>query len=218
MGSEKILFVIDIIGIVAFSLTGAIMAIRKGLDLFGVNIVAIMNSVGGGCIRDLMLGNTPPVMLTKTAYIAVTCICASTVFFIMYFHFGSSKTNNKEALEIYEIVIFIFDTLGLASFTMGGMLTAYNTLPEASGFIAVFMGVLTGIGGGIIRDITLGKLPEVFVKHIYALASMAGAIIASIMFKTMDATLSIVTGFFLIFVIRCLAAKFEWDLPVVKTN
>lgn len=208
------LTVIDIIGILSFAVSGAMVGIRKKLDMFGVNILAIVTSTAGGCLRDLMIGRIPPQMFRTPFYVFETIIIANIVFLIVYF---KVSLENKTAVHIYERTMFWFDTLGLASFTLDGIIICYEEIPQASFFLALFLGVLTGTGGGILRDMMVNEIPGMFVKHIYAVASIVGAAIVCALWNA-QRNIGLVCGFAVIVVIRFLAAKYRWNLPVADTG
>ena len=203
---EIFIFTLEIIGTVAFAVSGAMTAMKKNMDIFGVIILAETTAVGGGIIRDLMLGIHPPGTFRHPVYGIVAMFTAIILFFPFM---RRLLTKNR---RVYELVMLIMDSLGLGIFTVVGIQTAYNTSTKYNIFLLIFVGVITGVGGGVLRDIMAGDTPYIFVKHIYACASIAGAICCALVWKW-NSTAAILSGSVLTILIRFLAAKFRWSLP-----
>lgn len=209
------IFIMDIIGTIAFAVSGALIAISKEMDIFGVNILALTTATGGGIIRDLLIGEIPPIMFQNPIYVLIAVITANIVFLILYFN---KRKVSSTFIRFYETILFWFDTLGLAAFTVDGVSAGFNSGVKTSLFLVSFLGVLTGIGGGIMRDVMAREMPSVFVKKVYACASIAGAVAVGILWKKAGPDQAMLIGFVLIIVIRCLAAHFRWDLPRIRQN
>lgn len=206
------IMIMDIIGTIAFAISGAMVAIHKQMDIFGVNILAITTATGGGVIRDLIIGQNPPVMFSNPTYVFVAIVTANVVFLVVYF---SRKYSKKEEhmLAFYEIVLFWCDTLGLAAFSVDGVNAGVSAGYERNLFLLVFLGVVTGVGGGVIRDMMANEMPYIFVKHIYASASLVGALLAAVLWSTAGQNGSMLCGFVVVLVIRALARHYKWNLP-----
>lgn len=191
--------ILEIIGTIAFSVSGAVVGIKKKMDILGVVTLGIITAVGGGILRDIIIGVVPPTAFRNPAYTLI----AIAVAVLAFFPFVSRKINLDHFIWI------LADSIGLGAFTMIGVSsgTAFNNL-----FLEVFLGVLTGVGGGVIRDICSGDIPMIFVKHFYACPCIIGAIICAIL-NRYDPDLAIVVGFAVILILRLLAAKFKWHLP-----
>ena len=167
------LMILDIIGVISFTISGALVAVRKKMDYLGVCILGIVTAVGGGATRDIIIGSNPPVMFRDPLYVSIAFAVANIVFFFLYFHLnGRSKPLVNHIFEKY---LFWFDTVGLASFTANGVMVG-KTMTDGGIFLCAFLGVLTGVGGGILRDLLANEVPAIFVKHVYAMASIVGAI------------------------------------------
>lgn len=194
-----ITYILEIIGTIAFSVSGAVVGIKKKMDILGVVTLGIITAVGGGILRDIIIGVVPPTAFRNPAYTLI----AIAVAVLAFFPFVSRKINLDHFIWI------LADSIGLGAFTMIGVSsgTAFNNL-----FLEVFLGVLTGVGGGVIRDICSGDIPMIFVKHFYACPCIIGAIICAIL-NRYDPDLAIVVGFAVILILRLLAAKFKWHLP-----
>ncbi len=200
------IFVIEIIGTIAFSVSGAMTGLKKNMDIFGVMILGVITAVGGGVTRDLLLGITPPGTFASPVYAIVATVTAVVMFL------PAVRRLLMKNRHIYDIVMLVMDSLGLGIFTVIGIQTAYRTSAHYGAFLIVFVGVITGVGGGVLRDVLAGEKPYIFVKHIYACASIAGAVVCVILWR-FNSTAAIISGAVVVFVIRMLAAHFRWSLP-----
>ncbi len=214
MTAENIFFAIEIIGTIAFAITGVITSLEKKFDVFGALVLGTMTAVGGGIVRDLILGYTPPMAFRKPVYALTALITSLAVFVIAYF-FGRRI---KKHFEIYSQVINIFDSIGLAVFVIGGINSAISCGFGENMFLSVFVATLTGVGGGVMRDIMAGRVPTILHKRVYALAAIIGAIIYYVLYfyGICPATLAVIIGAGSVLIIRILATIFRWNLPTVK--
>ena len=205
-------FLLEMIGTVAFAFAGALVAIDNELDLFGINIMAIMTACGGGMTRDIILGNTPPMMFRNPVYVATAVVTAFLTFFV-YSKFARSRVKDK-ILDIVNVL----DAIGLAIFTTVAMDLAMS-LGHESGFLICAVGVITAVGGGLLRDIMCNVKPAVLTKDIYATASMAGAVTYFFLLKTsIPAVASTIIALVLIFCLRMWAIVHNINLPVVEKD
>lgn len=211
---DKYIFIIEIIGTIAFASSGAMVGIKKQMDLLGVCVLGMTTAVGGGMIRDLILGVNPPVMFQNPTY-ALLAIAFSVLMFCSMYFFQNRLAHSK-AYEIYDKLMMIFDSLGLGLFTVVGVTAAINIGYETTGFLQIFVGVLTGVGGGVLRDIMAGNTPYIFVKHVYASASILGAIVCVMLESRFGELTAMLVGAAVVFVIRILAAHYKWNLPRIK--
>ena len=161
-------------------------------------------------MRDVILGNTPPTMFEKPVYAAVAAVTSLVVFF----PFVRRLFDRNQYM--YDHIIRVMDSLGLAIFTVMGIGAAKGVLEEHNLFLLVFVGVITGVGGGLIRDIMAGDTPYIFVKHVYASASIVGALACALLWEPLGTVASMFIGAILVFVIRMLAAHYKWSLPHAK--
>lgn len=196
---ELLFFILEIIGTIAFSISGALTAIRKKMDIFGVVILGMTTAVAGGIIRDLILGITPPTAFVEPVYALVAIFVAAIIFIPVI----------RKALNKLENVLLVMDSIGLAIFTVIGVRAGigFNNL-----FLSVFVGTVTGVGGGVLRDLFAGNRPYIFVKHFYACASIIGSIICALLWSTSE-LIAMISGIASIFILRILAAIFKWSLP-----
>lgn len=207
------IFIMDIIGTIAFAVSGAMVAIQKKMDIFGVNILAVTTATGGGMIRDLLIGRTPPLMFSNPYYVFIAVLTANMIFVILYF---SKKRVSRSSAVIYEKLLFWCDTLGLAAFSVDGVAVGKETDYADHLFLLVFLGTVTGVGGGVIRDIMANEMPYVFVKHIYACASLLGALTAACLWEICGQNAAMFIGFGVTILIRALAAHYRWNLPRIS--
>ena len=211
---EKYIFIIEIIGTIAFASSGAMVGIKKQMDLLGVCVLGMTTAVGGGMIRDLILGVNPPVMFQNPTY-ALIAIAFSVLIFCGLYFFQNKLTHSK-VQGVYDKLMMIFDSLGLGLFTVVGVTTAINIGYETTAFLQIFVGVLTGVGGGVLRDIMAGNTPYIFVKHVYASASIIGAMVCVLVEPWLGDLTAMLIGATVVFVIRILAAHYKWNLPRIK--
>lgn len=199
--------IMEIIGIVAFAASGALTGLKKNMDLLGVAVLGLITSVGGGFIRDLTLGITPPGVLRDPTY-ALIALAVSVLLFIPAMH----KLLTRRA-AFYDKVLLVMDAIGLGLFSTVGIQIAKSQNADYSVFLYVFVGVITGVGGGILRDMMSGSTPFIFVKHIYASASIVGSSACTLLWPLTGSFAAMLTGSAIIIVIRLLSAHFKWNLP-----
>ena len=201
-----------IIGTVSFAISGAMKAIKHGMDLFGVVVLGVITAVGGGVLRDVVIGNVPPAVFTKPRDAVIAVAAALISFLIVYF---AKKKLSERGSKIEEWALFVTDTLGLGVFTVIGVQTAM-AIGQRSVVLLVFVGIITGAGGGVLRDICAGTVPAIFVKHIYALASIMGALVFVLTESIITHEGAFIAGFITVVIIRTLAALFKWNLPKIE--
>ncbi len=212
MNTELFISVIEIIGIISFASSGAMVGIHKKMDAFGVIVMAITTSVGGGVIRDLILGITPPGTFKDPVYVEVAIGTSVVLFIVLYL---KKQILYSRAMMYYERLMTVIDAVGLGTFTVIGVQTAYDAGYETEMFLLVFVGVVTGVGGGVLRDMMAKNIPFIFVKHIYACASLAGAIICAEMIRYHRVG-AMILGAVTVCCIRLLAARYRWNMPRVE--
>ncbi len=204
---QTLLLVFELLGTAAFAVSGALIAISKKMDIFGVVILGLITAVGGGVIRDLVLGNTPPETFKNPIY-GIVAIAVSIIVFIPFFRKKLDK--NQRA---FDLILLIMDSLGLAVFTVVGIETAAFHLDSFNVYLLLFVGVITGVGGGVMRDTLSGNTPYIFVKHFYATASLIGSAVTIALWNVLGVVYSMIIGASVVFLLRLCAAKFHWRLP-----
>lgn len=212
---NEILKAFEIIGTIAFSVSGGLMAIGAGLDLFGVMFVSCITAFGGGIVRDLLLGLNPPAVFHNFPIFMIAFLTSFIVFIVAYIkrsHFSSFKTK-------VEYINNFFDAIGLAAFTVIGSEVGYINGFSENGFIIIVIGMLTGIGGGIFRDILIDTAPFVFKKHVYAVAAICGSFLYYILRKYVgNVSLASVFAMVSVILLRLLATHFRWRLPKIDIH
>ena len=212
--SEIILLVLEIVGTVAFAVSGAFAAIKAKLDIFGVLFIGCITAVGGGITRDLLIDKTPPAIFGDNLYmLGIAAVSALVVFVAAYL----ARKKFLTAYEHVEPIQNVFDAFGLAAFSVTGTAVAFDAGFGGNPVLAILLGMLTGVGGGIFRDVLTSTTPYIFKKHVYALASIGGAGVYYLMRLLMQTTLiPSLVAMVLVVAVRLLAAKYRWSLPKVK--
>lgn len=205
--------IFEMIGTIAFAVSGSFKAVKNRMDLFGVVSLGVITATAGGVMRDMIAGTFPPAAFVHPVYAATAAVTSLIVFLYCYIRY-SRGTNLS--VEKYRIILLVGDAIGLGIFTTMGMYTVMEKYSMSNGFLIVFSGVVTGVGGGVLRDMMIHELPEIFRKDIYALASIAGGIISLVLFQIGDSTGAIYGGSLMIIIIRLLAAHYQWSLPKIR--
>lgn len=214
--TDLLIYIIEIIGTIAFASSGALLAIDKNMDIFGVNILGITTSVGGGIIRDVILGNVPPNVFRNSSYVFVACAVSTTIFIIVYIKRRVQITVLDKVKPFYDGAMLWMDAIGLGIFTVVGINTAVNNGYKDNYFLLIFVGMVTGIGGGMLRDVMALRMPYVFVKHIYACASLTGALVYIAMIPHMPIITAMTVASIVVVIIRVAAAHYKWNLPKIE--
>lgn len=201
---NNIWFILEFLGTFAFAISGIRHAAAKQFDWFGGFVCAIAVAIGGGTIRDVLLGVTP---FWMTDPIYIICTFLAQIFMILFGRFMKRLDN----------AWFVFDAIGLGLFTVAGM---EKTLEMGHPFwVAIIMGTITGSAGGVIRDVLVNQVPVIFRKEIYAMASVLGGFLCWLMLQLgVDAAISAITSFVVIVAIRFLAVRYHISLPTFKES
>lgn len=207
-----LIFCMELAGTIAFAASGAMVGIHCGMDIFGVCVLGVVTAVGGGMTRDIMIGNVPGA-LTEPVYVTAAVVTALLVFAILYYR--------KNALQgrfgvVYNGIMLVMDSVGLGIFTVMGVMTGINEGYMENTFLLTVLGTLTGVGGGLLRDMMAGQPPYIFVKHVYACASVVGAVSCVWIYRIFGQLPAMITASLLIIVIRFLAAHYRWNLPRIR--
>lgn len=198
---------LEMIGTVAFAASGALTAMRKKMDLLGVIVLGVVTAVGGGIIRDILLGITPPLAFRNPLAVLVA-IAVSVILFIPWV-----RHHLMHNQRLFDTALLIMDSVGLGIFSVMGIWNALDFSPERSTFLLVFVGVMTGVGGGVLRDILAGNTPYIFVKHVYACASLLGATVCALLWHVVPSYVAMLAGMLSVLILRLLSAYFRWNLP-----
>ena len=210
MYAHDLIFIAELIGIIAFAVSGVLVAIEHGLDAFGAVVLGTTTAVGGGMVRDITVGNTPPLVFTNPIYALLAVIVSLAVFFCAYFLGNRINLRSPHLMR----VVNVFDAIGLAIFVTVGVDAALAGEMGDNPFLAIFLGTVTGVGGGVIRDLFAATVPAIFRKHIYASAAILGAAIYYFSAKAgAPILLSLLATVAAVVIIRMLAAHYRWNLP-----
>lgn len=205
-----IIFTMEMIGTVAFAASGAMVGVGRRMDVFGVCVLGVITSVGGGMIRDVVLGIIPPGVFQKPVYALVATITSCLVFLVLYLKRHLLEGRFK---EIYDRIMLIMDTIGLGIFTVVGVNTGIQQGYLHNTFLLVFVGTITGVGGGLLRDMMAGVPPYIFVRHVYACASIVGAWACALISQHFGTVEAMVISAAVVMMIRYFAAHYHWNLP-----
>lgn len=204
-----VLTVIEYIGVVSFAISGALMAIDKENDFVGVVFLAIITTFGGGMLRDIFIGNTPPVFFTLYP-LALTCVVTATVTFVLAAIFKRQYVRNESFINA---VNNYFDALGLGVFVISGARLCID-LGIENPLLIIVMGMLSGTGGSMTRDIIMNELPALLRKRIYLIAALAGASLYYLLYACGVAEIvSVTVSVILIVAIRVLATVLKLNVP-----
>ena len=212
MSVELIWMIIEHLGVVAFAISGAIVAINREMDIFGVVFISFITSFGGGIMRDIILNRGVPAFFTK-AYMSLIIVCFISSLLVFFFAMiFKHKFVKKEAF--LDTVNNYIDAFGIGAFTVSGAKIAINA-GHINPFVPILMGMIACIGGGMLRDIMLNDVPFVLRKRIYALATIAGAGIYYVIWRFAPSyeALAMIVGALTTILIRVLATVFKWDMP-----
>lgn len=210
---DIILNIVEYIGVISFAISGTAIAINKKTDSVGALFFALLTCFGGGMIRDIALGIVPKV-LTDTSYyfLALTCIIVSFICFTLAF---IPKTADFISKHSHDFVIEFTDAIGLSVFCVFGV-DAAITLGHTNPILLIFCGCITGVGGGMLRDICSAEIPFIFRKHIYLIPTLCGSVFYTLTYKHIDNLASLLISIGIIIAFRVLAIIFKWNLPIPK--
>jgi uncharacterized membrane protein YeiH len=194
------LFIIDVLGTFSFAISGAFLAMQKKLDPFGVLVISFVTAIGGGTLRDILIGNLPVGWLrNETATVVIFSSAIAAMFFSRF-------------LKQFNTTLFLFDALGLGLFTIIGIELGIEK--EFSTGICIALGTITACFGGVIRDVLLNVVPLLFRKEIYAMACIAGGLIYFLLRQTtLDENVAKIVCILIIFTIRVIAFRYQLSLP-----
>lgn len=194
------IYSIDILGTIAFAISGVLVAFNKRMDLFGILIIAFVTAVGGGTLRDLLIGDTPVSWMTNITYTYV--VLASAICAIIF----------RSKINYLRTSLFLFDTIGIGLYTLVGIEKGIQA--DLHPIICIALGTMTASFGGVLRDILCNEIPVIFRKEIYATACIAGGVVYFLLIKFLiDSNVVFIISGITVIVIRLLAVKFKIGLP-----
>ncbi|NLM56140.1 MAG: trimeric intracellular cation channel family protein [Clostridiales bacterium] len=210
--TEIIRFTTDMSGAVACAMSGSLVAIDHGLDLFGVVFVGCVTATGGGIMRDIFLGRLPPRVFTNYIYMSVA-LATSLIVFVVAYVMRESYKNTRERVDR---INNFFDALGLGAFSAGGVEAAISSGYVENWALCILLGMVTGVGGGMLRDIMTNETPYVLRKRIYAIASLAGSTVYyHLHIFHVGAAITTISSIVIVVFIRMAATAFKWNMPRV---
>jgi uncharacterized membrane protein YeiH len=196
----SIISILDMIGTAAFAASGAWVGVRKHMDLFGVLVLGLVTAVGGGTLRDLLLGNLPPSSLVNETHLYLSILVSLVVFF------------SRHNFKIVEKPLLYFDAIGLGTFVVIGTTIALDF--QMGWLVAVLMGMITGTVGGVIRDVLANQVPLILRHEIYASACIAGGtLLVFLEHAGMTRPIAALLSASLVITVRLLAIRYDWALP-----
>ncbi|MDF0596509.1 trimeric intracellular cation channel family protein [Psychromarinibacter halotolerans] len=200
MTATLLIATLDVLGTFAFGLSGALVAVRRKLDLFGIVVLAVATGVAGGMVRDILLGDTPPAALRTLTPLGVAAGAGLCVFFL------------GPVINRLRRPVMVLDALGLGVFCVAGCHKALEFGLAIPG--AVLLGVMTAVGGGMLRDMLAAEVPRVLHEEVYALAALAGALTYAVALRSgMPAIPATVVAALLAVALRLASVRFGWRLP-----
>ena len=199
--------VFEILGTVAFAFSGATVGLARGMDVFGIALLSVVTAVGGGILRDVLAGIFPPFALRGPDGIVLALVTAAAVC-IGFRYFRGPRRGRKLVLFAYRVS----DTAGLAAFTVTGVITAIHSYPGYRYVLPVLLGLITAVGGGILRDVLAQKVPVVLYEDVYAMASVLGGIVICVLYPLTGIVYASWGGFGAVLLLRICAIILGWRL------
>ena len=208
---QLIITIIETVGTIAFAISGVLTAMERRLDLFGAFVLAGTTAVGGGIIRDLILGRTPPLAFSDPYYVTIAFLTACILLLIVRLLLGKAAEGRRFN---FLKVLNVCDAMGLGIFSVLGADAAAQCGLESNLFLTVFVGVVTGVGGGVLRDLLAGRAPVIMRRDLYALCSIAGPLLFCWLRNLIPLTTAMLVcaGFICIF--RLIMIKRKATLPL----
>lgn len=201
--AKKMFYTLEMLGTIAFAFSGALAGFNKRMDIFGVFVVAFVTAMGGGMLRDVLIGNTPVVWMRDLTYLVV--VTFGTVVALVF----------RKKLIYLRLSLFLFDAIGLGIFTIIGI--EKGIAAGLHPVICITLGTMTACFGGVVRDILCNDIPVIFRKEIYATICIVGGIIFFILKQTdLSDSLIYLTTSLLIILLRLIVVKYKWSLPRVN--
>lgn len=200
-------FIFEILGTVAFAVSGAAVGLAKKMDIFGIAVLSVATAVGGGMIRDVMAGIVPPFALRSSMGIMLSLVTAAIISMgaKKYFHPFRRK-------KMMRVIYQMSDSLGLAAFAVTGALTAIESYPGYKYILPVMLSLITAVGGGILRDLLAQRVPVVLYADIYAVAAVLGGVVICVLRPVTGVETASWAGFFSVLFLRICAVRFGWNL------
>lgn len=207
---ELLWLIFDLVGTIAFAVSGTLVGIGRRMDIFGMLVLALATAIGGGIVRDLIVGNIPPNSLRTGVYVTIV-IAVTFIIFLVYRLRRNHYIGTRWVRQMY----LAADTLGLASFTVTGAGIGMYNYPDMP-VLSVILGLLTAVGGGVIRDVLAQRVPSVLREEVYALPAIIGGIVYCMFYYAGQWQMASYSSFLIVVIIRTLAIRYNWSLPRIK--
>ena len=208
---------LEILGTIAFAISGTVVGMNHKLDVFGILVMSVITAVGGGIFRDLLLGVTPPTALKSPFFIIISIVAS--IFSMVVALIIKSKRNDLnifKAAHFYNNLLLVSDAIGLGIFTVLGIDAGIAHGYAKNVFFIVFLGVLTGVGGGMIRDVIANQVPMIFRENIYALPCIIGGILYVYLQSEVSHNLALLISVSFIVLIRIISEQRKLNLPRIE--
>ena len=207
MLAEDLWRLFDVIGTIAFAVSGALVGLSRRMDIFGISVLALATAVGGGMVRDLLVGLTPPMALRDTTNFLLS-VGVSLLTALLYQWAVLHRMHRRRLLAVFNIS----DTIGLAAFTITGTLTGVRVGGADSYVLPILLAATTAVGGGMIRDVLAQRMPVVLYAEVYAAASLVGAFVFCMLRFSLGVEIDSWLAFLLVLIIRFAAIRWNWSL------
>lgn len=205
-------YTVELVGTIAFAISGSTVGVNKKLDIFGVIVLGLTTAVGGGLIRDVILDIFPPMLFVKVEYVLAALAASVLTFIYSYF-----RSRFKKSQQLRAQLLNIVDAIGLGVFTVSGINTAIRVCTDENAFLCICMGVMTGVGGGLVRDLLSNQVPFILYKRVYAVASILGAVLYFYLERIkVNSIIAVSSAVALVVAIRIAATVWKIDLPRVR--
>lgn len=210
---SAVVFAVECIGVIAFAVSGALVAIRKRTDIIGAIVFSVLTAFGGGLLRDVTLGILPPNLFVDWEYWVLLMICVASSIVCC-----AIASINKNSLAVQArlggLWLDITDAIGLSVFAVLGVDIAANTAGDGkNAFLMIFCGCISGVGGGMLRDICSAEIPFIFRKHVYLIPVVLGAALHTFTYECEYSTVWEFVSIAVIIILRVMAAVFKWNFP-----
>lgn len=209
---DSLIFYCEVIGTIAFSISGAFVGLRNKSDIFGVIVLGTVTATGGGMIRDVILGRIPPASFVNPSYITIAVITALVVFIIAYRRERQGKLITK---DLYKTILFYMDSIGLGIFAVVGVNGAWRLYGADNALLLAFCGMITGVGGGMLRDVLVCHQPDILTKDVYAVATLIGSYLSIFLFRMNQPIAAIWLPTVAVVLIRMVVYRYSLNLPKV---
>ena len=214
---SEIYLVLEIIGTVAFAISGTVVGINHRLDIFGILNMSVITAVGGGIVRDICVGQIPPSSLKSPFYIIISSL-ASCVSMLVALYLKNRRNNLSiiKVSQLYHSVLILSDAIGLGIFTVVGIDSGIAKGYSHNLFLILFLGVVTGVGGGLIRDVIANQVPMIFRENIYAVSCVIGGLIYIVLLPYLNHSVNILLAIAIIVIIRLVSEHNKLSLPRIE--